>query len=293
MRKRILTLILASLFACAPLSACGRSGQTGTPADPELTQPAPVQPMPEETQHSEPEPAPKEDPIPDPAGNLPSAPNEETREEERAEYVRVLVDGLNIRTGAGKQYPVLGQAQRETLLCCSSRKGNWYETSYRGAAAYVSADERYTEPFSLPRGKETAERVIDEGLALLGTPYVYGAVRLHDGRGHLLSGFTERAFDCSSLMQYIFYKGAGILLDVTTRTQILQGTKVEFDALERGDLMFFTNATRVNRTGIERVGHVALYLGGGYILHTASDVAKIEKLSSARIRYFLEGRRVL
>ena len=107
-----------------------------------------------------------------------------------------------------------------------------------------------------------------------------------------MKGFTADEFDCSSLMQYIFYRGAGVELDVTTRTQILQGEETPREEIGRGDLLFFTNASRKNKTGIERVGHVALYLGGNYILHTASDFAKVEEISALRWSYFLTARRV-
>ena len=43
-------------------------------------------------------------------------------------------------------------------------------------------------------------------------------------------------------------------------------------------------------TGIERVGHVAIYLGDNYILHTASDYARIEQISSLRWSYYIETR---
>ena len=92
-------------------------------------------------------------------------------------------------------------------------------------------------------------------------------------------------------MQYLFYEGAGVLLGTTTRTQVLQGQAVQ--SLQRGDLLFFTNASRKNLTGIERVGHVGLYLGNNYMLHTSSDYAKIEKISAARWDYFIKARRVL
>ncbi len=83
-------------------------------------------------------------------------------------------------------------------------------------------------------------------------------------------------------MQYMFYKGADKLLQVNTRTQIYQGKTVKKSELKRGDLMFFTNADRKDNKGIERVGHVAMYLGNNYILHTASDYAKIEQISALR-----------
>ena len=94
-------------------------------------------------------------------------------------------------------------------------------------------------------------------------------------------------------MQYMFYKGADELLQVNTRTQVYQGTTVAKSELRRGDLMFFTNATRKNYTGVERIGHVAMYLGNNYILHTASDYAKIEQISPTRWSYYIQTQRII
>ncbi len=59
------------------------------------------------------------------------------------------------------------------------------------------------------------------------------------------------------------------------------------------DVLFFTNASRYDLTGTERVGHVAIYLGSNYILHTASDHAVIEPISEKRRSYFIEARRLI
>ena len=138
---------------------------------------------------------------------------------------------------------------------------------------------------------ESVEDVLDEGYKLIGVPYVYGAVRFHDGKGNLLGGFSAQKFDCSSLVQYIFYQGAGELLQVTTRTQVVQGEYVPKSKLQRGDCIYFTNEDRQYKTGVERVGHVAVYLGNDYILHTASDYARIEKMSAKRWSFYIEARR--
>ena len=55
--------------------------------------------------------------------------------------------------------------------------------------------------------------------------------------------------------------------------------------------IYFTNEERQYKTGVERVGHVAIYLGDNYILHTASDYARIEKMSQKRWSYYIEARR--
>lgn len=226
--------------------------------------------------------------------NEPPMPEEQpsiSLEEARAEFCAVSADALRLRGGAGTEFPVLGTAQRGEVFPVVQKTDGWIETLFRGKKAYLSA--AYTEQVFFELSTAEAEAVISEGYALLGTPYVYGAVRYHDGSGARLKNFTAEAFDCSSLMQYIFYRGAGVNLDLTTRTQIKQGTHVREEDLRRGDLLFFTNAARAQKTGLERVGHVALYLGGGYILHTASDYAKIERISPLRQSYFLEARRVL
>ena len=208
-----------------------------------------------------------------------------------AQYIKCTGDNVNIRAGAGTDYAVLGSAEKGTMYAVIGKTGGWYKTYYKNKIAYIYAS--YASVFSLEKTADEIENVVEEGYKLLGVPYVYGAVRLHDGNGKLLAGFNAQKFDCSSLVQYIFYKGAGKLLGVHTRAQVTQGKYVKRSDLQRGDCIFFTNESRKNKTGIERVGHVALYLGDGYILHTASDYARIEKISAARWNFYIEARRFI
>lgn len=208
------------------------------------------------------------------------------------QYIRCTGNNVNIRSGAGKDFTVLGQAEQGTMYAITGKIGNWYQTYYRGKTAYIYTE--YATVFTLPLSKnDQTEEVIEEAYKHVGVPYVYGAVRLHDGNGNFLKGFTAQKFDCSSLVQYVYYHGAGKLLNTTTRTQIKQGKYVHPNDLQRGDCIFFTNETRQHLTGIERVGHVAIYLGNNYILHTASDYARIEKMSNARWNFYIEARRFL
>ena len=206
-------------------------------------------------------------------------------------YMLVNTNGLNIRAGAGTDYSVRGTAEKSTLYPIEGQSGDWYKCWFRNKESYIS--KKYTSVTTFAAADEKIERVIEEGGKLLGTPYVYGATRYMDGKGNRISGFSTDKFDCSSLMQYIFYKGAGKVLDVNTRTQVSQGQEVKAADIKRGDLLFFTNASRKNLSGTERIGHVALYLGNNYILHTASDYAKIEQISSTRWGYFVTARRMI
>lgn len=286
-KKRPIAVMLAALLCALPVAACA---ETPPEAKEEIAEDVPVDPTPELP--AEPEITAPEQPEPQPEEPQPEEP-EEPQLPVKAEYVYVRTDGLNVRAGAGTSYTSLGTLESDILLKYVGKTGDWYQTYYKNRTAYVSAKNVYTSVTVLDAGETDVENVIEEGLRLLGVPYVYGAVRLHDGKGNFLKGFTVKQFDCSSLMQYIFYRGANKLLDVTTRTQVLQGIEVKRENVRRGDLLFFTNASRYNKKGIERIGHVALYLGGNYILHTASDYAKVEQISAQRWNYFITARRVL
>lgn len=210
-----------------------------------------------------------------------------------AKYVSLLSDGVNIRKGAGTGYTVLGAAEKDTRYAYLGEVDGWYKIGYKNTTAYISKKYAQLKDMAVSSNKKV-ESVISEGAKLLGTKYVYGATRYHDGNGNKLKAFTISAFDCSSLMQYMFYMGAdGHLLGVTTRNQVLQGKTVAKSDLQRGDLMFFTNASRYNKTGVERIGHVALYLGDNMILHTASDYAKIEEISATRWKYYVQSQRMI
>ena len=236
-------------------------------------------------------------PPPNDSSNSGSAGNENTGTvvkptATKAQYIRCTGDGVNLRAGAGTDYAVLGRAESGENYAVVGKTGQWYQIYYKNKPAYLYAS--YGAVFTIEQSKnEKIESVVSEGYKLLGVPYVYGAVRLHDGNGKLLSGFTAQKFDCSSLIQYIFYKGADKLLQVHTRSQVKQGKYVAPSDLQRGDCIFFTNESRKHLTGVERVGHVALYLGDNYILHTASDYARIEKISSYRWNFYIEARRFL
>lgn len=200
------------------------------------------------------------------------------------------VNNLNVRSGKGSGYSALGSINAKDMLAYVSTEGGWYKVRYKRGYGYVSAS--YTQiKYMLMSDNQAVEDVLHIAKGLMGYPYVWGAERYHWGNGILNHNFVQGQFDCSSLVQYVFYIGAGVVLDVNTRTQVYQGRTVS--ELSRGDVMFFTNADRVGLSGLDRVGHVAIYLGDNYILHTASDYAVIEPISSLRWSYFIVGKRMI
>ncbi len=294
MKKKIFSTLLALCFTLPTLSACAEKA-TPPSADTEFEEVLPDEDS-TETQLPEQSETPDTDESAPPVTAEPEeeeSPKEEATEKQEILYIACVNTGVNIRSGPSTTYSSYGTLDSDTFLAYLGRTGEWYKTYYKGKIAYVSANSKYTSLISFERTDDVTERVIEEGAKRFGVKYVYGATRLHDGKGNFNKGFTTNAFDCSSLIQYVFYEGADKLLDVTTRTQVVQGEHVKRSELKRGDCIFFTNDDRVNLTGVNRVGHVALYLGNDYILHTASDYAKIEKMSAKRWSYYIEARRFI
>lgn len=224
----------------------------------------------------------------------PNTPNQPTENDRlsRQLYVVCTANSVNLRTGAGTQHSVVSSAAKNTAYAVLSVQNGWYCVYYRGQEVYLS--KNYVREFYIKKSDDSAiENVLQEAYKLIGTPYVYGTTRVHDGKGNLLKGFKTSEFDCSSLTQYTFFKGANVKIGTTTRIQVKEGKHVEKSNLQRGDCIYYTNASRYYNTGVERIGHVAIYLGDDYILHTSSDYARIEKLTASRNAYYVQSRRFL
>lgn len=316
-KKNAAALILAAVMTILPAYSLTAGNRIGRPL---ISTPATKEDISEETPETpsggndtndssgtDADPAPDTPPGPDePDDNTPDEPStgedtnnggtkdeskdDESQEETERLYIVCSGNGVNLRTGAGSGYKAAGTAQKDESYAVLAKLNGWYCIYYRGKQLYISA--AYAKEFRLKKSENAAiEAVLEAGYALIGTPYVFGAVRLHDGKGNFYKNFTTNAFDCSSLTQYAFYKGAKKLLGTTTRIQVKEGKAVKRSELQRGDCIYFTNASRYYNTGVERVGHVAIYLGDDYILHTSSDYARIEKLTAARKKYYIEARR--
>jgi cell wall-associated NlpC family hydrolase len=108
---------------------------------------------------------------------------------------------------------------------------------------------------------ELVADVVATATAAMGTPYQWG------GTG------TSGGFDCSGLIQYA-YRQHGIQLPRISRDQARVGVAVEkrIEALAPGDILTFSNSGG-------HVTHVALYVGEGKIIHSASGGVQMSLLS--------------
>jgi cell wall-associated NlpC family hydrolase len=139
---------------------------------------------------------------------------------------------------------------------------NWAKQHFLTAKRYVGLENTQQKTSGPSGGKNSsysdtvssntlADRIIKTAEKYLGTPYRYGAKA---GSGY---------FDCSLFTQTVFAEN-GIKLPRNSRQQSQVGTYVNWGEWKKGDLLFFW--TRASGKGT--VGHVAIYAGDGYIIHT-------------------------
>lgn len=105
--------------------------------------------------------------------------------------------------------------------------------------------------------------VVAYALQFVGNPYVYGGSSLTNGT------------DCSGFTMSVYAK-FGYSLPHQSGSQSGCGTRVSLDSLLPGDLLFYSN-------GGSGIGHVALYIGGGQVVHASTPSTGI-KISSVNYR---------
>ena len=105
----------------------------------------------------------------------------------------------------------------------------------------------------------------------VGNPYVYGGSSLTSGTD--CSGFTMSVY-----MQF------GYSLPHNAAAQANCGRKVSLSEVQPGDLIFYKNGGRI--------GHVALYIGGGQVVHASTPKDGI-KISNMRYRTPTCARRII
>ena len=122
-------------------------------------------------------------------------------------------------------------------------------------APYTEAPETeapYTEApeTEAPSISGVGQQIADFAVQYVGNPYVWGGTSLTEGA------------DCSGFVQTVF-ANFGLYLSRTAESQSYGGTSISLDNLQPGDLLFY------NSTG--SIDHVAIYIGGGQIVHAANS----------------------
>lgn len=161
------------------------------------------------------------------------------------EYVYVTGDVLNIRSGPGTGYEVLGQARYGDSLVVLGKEGTWHLIYYWGVTGYVSGDYiSCTKPEAKPAvPTSTGNAVVEYAKNFVGIPYVYGG------------SSPDSGFDCSGFVKYVF-ANFGVQLPRTSYSQMNVGTPVSRSELIPGDLVVFRGG-----------GHVGIYAGNNCYIH--------------------------
>ena len=111
---------------------------------------------------------------------------------------------------------------------------------------YVETEPEYVDPGYSDLGQQVANYAVQ----FVGNPYVYGGTSLTNGA------------DCSGFTQSVM-ANFGIYISRTAADQSYGGTAVDMSNLQPGDLIFYANGGYV--------GHVALYIGGGQVVHASTE----------------------
>jgi cell wall-associated NlpC family hydrolase len=166
-----------------------------------------------------------------------------------------------------RQYDALTAEQQQVVV--QRVTGTAVAVTGNPAPAAAAAPLAAAAPVAAPvAASGSAAAAVRTALAQVGKPYAWGAA----GPG---------AFDCSGLTQYS-WAAAGVALPHSSSAQSRMGTPVPLSALQPGDLVFFYSP----------VSHVAMYVGGGNIVHASTEGQPVKVVSLASVPGATSARRL-
>ncbi len=128
----------------------------------------------------------------------------------------------------------------------ASRIGNYYtpDGSHATELWLKKNDCTISGTLSLNTSNTTRQNIVKTALSLAGSRYVYG-------------GNGPDSFDCSGFVRYVMAQN-GISVPRTSTEQCSAGTEVGINGLRPGDI-------------VGRSGHVGIYIGNGYFIHSSES----------------------
>ena len=180
---------------------------------------------------------------------------EEERIRQEKERIRQEQESAGQESGAAGREP--GGAGREP--------GGAGQESGSAGTAQDSAGTAGGRSVKSIGGTEFGRNVADYALQFVGNPYVYG--------GTSLTGGT----DCSGYTQSV-YRHFGVSIPRTSGEQAGFGREIPYEEMEPGDLVCYS-------------GHVAMYIGGGRIVHASSRKEGIKVSNDPAYRTIVSIRR--
>lgn len=173
----------------------------------------------------------------------------------------VKADKLMVREQPNTECTILTKVAENEELEVAEILDGWVKINIDSVTGYVCAD--YVQVYNtLPKGvtlkqlsygegvTSTAVDLIEYAKQFLGNPYVWGGTSLTKGTD--CSGFTMRIFE-----------HFGYSLSRTSGAQASNGRRVSLSEIQPGDLLFYNHGSRI--------GHVAIYIGNGQIIHASTE----------------------
>lgn len=115
----------------------------------------------------------------------------------------------------------------------------------------VVRSQEFQEEQRRERATQRRQSIRAYALSFLGGRYVWGGENPYSG------------VDCSGFTRYILSHAGGVYINRTAAEQAQQGREVSIDEAKPGDLVFYSNGSRVN--------HVAMYIGDGRVVHASNE----------------------
>ena len=196
---------------------------------------------------------------------------------------------VNVRRKADSTSEIITTIALNTEVKVYSTENGWSKIKVNNVEGYVSASLLSNNKKETSRGETVSRKssststnktsnntvqeitttvpassngsgIVSTAKQYIGCKYVYGGMSPTTG------------FDCSGFTSYV-YKQYGITLSRTAAGQYGNGVSVSRANLQPGDLVMF---------GKSGISHVAIYIGGGQIIHasTPSTGVRIDSLSS-------------
>lgn len=167
--------------------------------------------------------------------------------------------GLNVRSGPGTSYASKGTLSYGQAVSVVDSSSYWYKIKFGSGYGYVgskylstSKPSSTTTTPSTPDTPSSSSSIVSYAKSFLGCSYVYGAA-------------GPNSFDCSGFTKYV-YAHFGKSIPRSSASQYASCTKISKSSLRAGDLVFFSNSSSGGS-----VGHVAIYMGNGQIIHAANS----------------------
>ena len=183
---------------------------------------------------------------------------------------------VNVRETASASATVLITLNPNTEVTVVGEENDFYKIEYKEYTGYVAkrlisdSQVKVTSRSSASRIANEQEKTQQENQT--------NAVEVNQTAGEKIANYAKKyvgynytsggttpsnGFDCSGFVYYV-YNSCGYSLSRLCSVQAKTGTQVSRDNLSAGDLVFFNNGSNGS------IGHVAIYVGNGTIVHAAN-----------------------